>query len=40
MYYWLTLAIALAFGVGTLFNAIDTIQKQNERAVIQDLQKS
>lgn len=40
MNYWITLAIALAFGVGTLLNAIDTIQKHNEKAVIQELQNS
>lgn len=40
MRYILTLAIAVAFGFGTLLNATDTIQKQKDREIIQELKSS
>lgn len=40
MYYTIMLAIAVAFGFGTLLNASDTIQKHKENQIIQELKSS
>lgn len=40
MRYIFTLAVAVSFGFGTFLNATNTIQKQKERELIQELQNS